>query len=89
PRPALRAVDAGHYRVCYANVWIAHKLEFLGESGTRFIPYRSVNRRMVESLRLGAMPGRKCFVDQRGNVRSLQPSEEMAFRRDTLRLAQP
>jgi hypothetical protein len=84
PRPALGVIRRDGYRVCYADVWIAHKLEFLSDSGVRFIPHRSVNRRMVESLRLGALPGPKCFVDLKGNVRTLSPGEETKLRLDTL-----
>ncbi|HEX6160683.1 MAG TPA: hypothetical protein VF111_10985, partial [Thermoanaerobaculia bacterium] len=84
PRPALRAVAEGRYTVCYANVWVAHKLEWLSDTGVRFIPYRSVNRRMVESLRLGALPGPKCFVDRNGGVHALTREQETALRLDTL-----
>jgi hypothetical protein len=76
PRPALREVATGQYTVCYANVWVAHKLEFLSDTNVRFIPYRSVNRRMVESMRLAALPGPKCFVDLNGHVRPLTKREE-------------
>lgn len=86
PRPALRVVEQRRYVVCYADVWIAHKLEFLTTAPTRFIPYRSVNRRMTESLRLAALPGPKCFVDLAGNVHTLTPREEAELRLDTLRL---
>ncbi|HEX7708265.1 MAG TPA: hypothetical protein VF701_17515 [Thermoanaerobaculia bacterium] len=84
PRPALREIAEGGYTVCYANVWVAHKLEWLSDTGVRFVPYRSVNRRMVESLRLGALPGQKCFVDRRGGVHALTAEQEMALRVDTL-----
>jgi len=88
PRPGLRAVADGHYTVCYADVWVAHKFEWLSNPHVPFIPYRSVNRRMSESLRLAALPGRKCFVDKAGNVRTLTPREEAEYRLDTLRLAE-
>lgn len=84
PRPALRDVAAGHYTVCYANVWVAHKLEWLSETNVRFIPYRSVNRRMVDSLRLAALPGPKCFVDLQGHVRPLTPREQTDLRIEVL-----
>lgn len=76
PRPALRDVAAGRYTVCYADVWVAHKLEWLSDTDVRFIPYRSVNRRMVESTRLAKLPGPKCFVDTNGRVRPLTKKEE-------------
>lgn len=84
PRPALQRIAEDGYVVCYADVWVAHKFEWLSESGVRFIPHRSVNRRMVESLRLAALPGRKCFVDLEGNVRDLSPQEQAALRLETL-----
>lgn len=84
PRPALEAIRRNRYTVCYANVWIAHKLEFLSDSPVRFIPYRSVNRRMVDSLRLGGLPGPKCFVELDGRVRTLSPAEANDLRIDTL-----
>jgi hypothetical protein len=84
PRPSLRAVAEGRYVVCYADVWIAHKLEWLSEPTVRFIPYRSVNRRMVDSLRLGALPGPKCFVDLQGNVHPLTARQQNDLRVETL-----
>jgi hypothetical protein len=84
PRPSLHALHDGGYTVCYANVWIAHKLEWLSEPTVRFIPYRSVNRRMVESLRLASTPGPKCFVDLDGHVRPLTQREERDARLDVL-----
>lgn len=80
PRPALRDVAAGGYTVCYADVWIAHKLEWLSDTNVRFIPYRSVNRRMADSLRLARLPGPKCFVNLQGHVRPLTKREEMELR---------
>jgi hypothetical protein len=84
PRPALAVIRRNGYSVCYANVWIAHKLEFLSDSGVRFIPYRSVNRRMVESLRVAGLPGRKCFVELDGRVRTVSDREAARLRVDTL-----
>lgn len=83
PRPALAAVDAGRYRACYANFWIAYKLEWLSTKGVEFIPYRSVNRTQVRSLRLASEPGRKCFVALDGRVHTLTPREEAFFREQT------
>ena len=88
PRPALDALRAGGYTVCYADVWVAHKLEWLSQPTVHVIPYRSVNRRMTESLRLAGTPGRKCFVDSAGNIRPLTSQEETQFRLETLRLIQ-
>lgn len=86
PRPALRAIDGGGYTACYADFWLAYKLEWLSDRGVPFIPYRSVNRTMRRSLQLAGAPGPKCFVDLHGNVRRLTPEEERAFQRDTERL---
>jgi hypothetical protein len=83
PRPALGAIE-GRFVVCYADMWVAHKLEWLSEPTVRFIPYRSVNRRMVDSLRLGAVPGPKCFVDLAGEVHPLDARQETALRVETL-----
>jgi hypothetical protein len=88
PRPSLAELQRGHYTVCYANVWIAHKLEWLSDPTVRFIPYRSVNRRMVESLRLASTPGPKCFVDLQGHVRPLTGREERELRLEVLWHAQ-
>jgi hypothetical protein len=85
PRPALRELADGGYRVCYADFWVAYKLEWLSRPTVHFIPYRSVNRHMTESLRLAALPGQQCFVDQQGNVRALTPEEPHRFRLDLLR----
>lgn len=87
PRPTLRALQANGHRVCYADFWVAYKLEWLSDRQTRFIPYRSVNRTITESLRLAALPGPKCFVGLDGTVRTLTADEAMRMRRDTLRLA--
>ncbi|HEX2835642.1 MAG TPA: glycosyltransferase family 39 protein [Thermoanaerobaculia bacterium] len=84
PRPALAAIDAGGYRACYADFWLAYKLEWLSSSGVEFIPYRSVNRTQVRSLRLASEPGRKCFVALDGRVRTLTPREEAFFRQQTV-----
>lgn len=84
PRPALREIAADGYRICYANVWVAHKLEWLSDPEVRFIPYRSVNRRMTESLRLAALPGKKCFVGVDGSVRAITPAEETELRLEVL-----
>jgi hypothetical protein len=84
PRPALREIKARGYAVCYADVWVAHKLEWLSDSGVRIIPYRSVNRRMVDSLGLASLPGSKCFIDHRGRVRTLREEEQAEMRLDLL-----
>jgi len=76
PRPTLVALKDGGYRVCYGEVWVAHKLEWISSPTVRFVPVRSVHRTLEQSLVLIRQPGRKCFVDNFGNVRALSPQEE-------------
>jgi hypothetical protein len=80
PRPALAAIDRGGYSVCYADFWVAYKLEWLSESGVKFIPHRSVNRTQKRSLMLADLPVTKCFVSSDGTVRRLSPEEERVLR---------
>jgi hypothetical protein len=86
PRPVLAQLDREQYPVCYADFWLAYKLEWLSDSGVQFIPYRSVNSTQVRSIRLSSAPGRKCFVALDGTVRTLTRSEEAALRADTIDL---
>lgn len=79
PRPTLAALKQGGYRVCYGEVWVAHKLEFLSDPTVRFVPVRSVHRTLAQSLRLIREPGPKCYVDNFGNVRRLGAAEESAW----------
>ncbi|HKR66955.1 MAG TPA: hypothetical protein VJZ00_24725, partial [Thermoanaerobaculia bacterium] len=71
PRPALAAIRQQHYAVCYADFWIAYKLEWLSDTGVQFIPYRSVDRTQRRSRQLARSPARKCFVESDGTVRPL------------------
>ncbi|HYC88405.1 MAG TPA: hypothetical protein VEO54_04270 [Thermoanaerobaculia bacterium] len=86
PRPVLAVLDRERYPVCYADFWLAYKLEWLSTSGVQFIPYRSVNSTQVRSLRLAAAPGEKCFVTLQGEVRRLSGSEQAELRADTIAL---
>jgi hypothetical protein len=86
PRPAIRQIEREGYRVCYADFWIAYKLEWLSDRRVAFIPYRSVNRTQTRSLRLAALPGKKCFVTSEGAVRELTPVEAARFEADTREL---
>jgi len=88
PRPALAQIDAAGYRVCYADFWIAYKLEWLSTSGVQFIPYRSVNRTQTRSLQLAAENGPKCFVSNDGIVHPLSSQEESRFRVETIAAVQ-
>ena len=76
PRPVLDELRRGGYRVCYGEVWVAHKLEWLSDPPVRFVPVRSVHRTLRRSLRAIHEPGPKCFVDNDGNVRRLSDAEE-------------
>lgn len=76
PRPVLATLRRDGYRVCYGEVWVAHKLEFLSDPTVRFVPVRSVHRTLAQSLHLIREPGAKCFVDNFGNVRRLSAAEE-------------
>ncbi len=79
PRPTLAALQTGGYRVCYGEVWVAHKLEWLSSPTVRFVPVRSVHRTLKQSLELIREPGPKCFVDNFGNVKALSPAEEAVW----------
>jgi hypothetical protein len=76
PRPTLAEIREGGYRVCYGEVWVAHKLEWLSEPTVRFVPIQSVHRTLLQSMRLIQEPGDKCHVDNDGNVRRLSAAEE-------------
>jgi hypothetical protein len=83
PRPTLRELKG--YRVCYGEVWVAHKLEWLSSPTVRFVPVRSVHRTLLDSLQLIREPGPKCLVDNDGRVTALTPQQE-AFWRDSVLL---
>ena len=76
PRPTLAGLRRGGYRVCYGEVWVAHKLEWLTRPTVRFVPVHSVHRTLPMSLGLIRTPGRKCYVDNDGRVKPLTPAEE-------------
>lgn len=84
PRPTLATLRAGGYRVCYGEVWVAHKLEWISSPTVRFVPVRSVHRTLEQSLTLIREPGRKCFVDNFGNVTALSPEQEAMWREHVL-----
>jgi len=75
PRPTLRAIDGAGYRVCYADYWLAYKLQWVSDERVRFIPFHSFDRNRAASRALAAEPGPKCFVDLRGGVRAMRPEE--------------
>lgn len=79
PRPVLATLKAGGYRVCYGEVWVAHKLEWISSPTVRFVAVRSVHRTLEQSLVLIRRPGPKCFVDNDGNVTALTPEQEAVW----------
>jgi hypothetical protein len=85
PRPTLAEIRRGGFRVCYGEVWVAHKLEWLSEPTVRFIPVQSVHRTLRQSLILMREPGGKCFVENNGHVRRLSPEKE-AYWASTVRV---
>jgi Dolichyl-phosphate-mannose-protein mannosyltransferase len=69
PRPTLRAIESAHYTVCYADYWLAYKLQWVSDERVRFIPWRSFDRNRAASRALAATPGPKCHVELDGRVR--------------------
>jgi len=68
PSPVLDTIRGGGYEICYADYWQAYQLQFLGDESVRFIPYLSRDRNPEETRELAGRPGRRCFVDAKGNV---------------------
>jgi hypothetical protein len=68
PRPTLRAIESQHYTICYADYWIAYKLQWVSDERVRFIPFRSLDRTRAVSKALHEAPGPKCYVDAAGRV---------------------
>lgn len=75
PRPILRAIEGRGYTICYADYWIAYKLQWVSEERVRFIPWRSLDRNRAMSRELVATPGPKCIVDIDGHVRAVTPAD--------------
>jgi hypothetical protein len=73
PRPVLATIEERGYTVCYANYWIAYKLQWLSGERVRFIVWRGYDRNRPESRRLKALPVRKCYVDHQGQVSEWRP----------------
>lgn len=73
PRPVLTEIEARGWRVCYADYWIAHKLEWVSEGRVAFIPFHAYDRNRERSRRLAAMPGTKCYVENDGRVHPFDP----------------
>ncbi len=75
PRLTLQAIEGKGYTICYANYWIAYKLQWVSEERVRFIPYLSFDRNRAASRALAAEPVPKCFVELDGSVRPMTPIE--------------
>jgi hypothetical protein len=75
PRPILRAIEEQGYTICYADYWIAYKLQWISEERIHFIPWRSLDRNRAMSRELMAAPGPKCFVDNDGRVRAVTSAD--------------
>ncbi|MGZ7031036.1 MAG: hypothetical protein ACXVIJ_03610, partial [Thermoanaerobaculia bacterium] len=74
PRPVIAAIDRGRFTVCYADYWIAYKLQWVTNERVRFIVWRGYTRNRAEAKALAAMPGPKCFVEKNGAVREAEPN---------------
>ncbi|HEX3107460.1 MAG TPA: hypothetical protein VHU41_00095 [Thermoanaerobaculia bacterium] len=68
PRPILANIEHAGYRTCYADYWLAYKLEWISDGKVRFIPFHSYDRTPAESRRRIAVPEPKCFVAKDGSV---------------------
>jgi hypothetical protein len=68
PRPIVANIERAGYRTCYAQYWLAYKLEWVSDGKVRFIPFHSYDRTPAESRRRIAAPDRKCFVAKDGSV---------------------
>jgi hypothetical protein len=79
PRPVIRAIDAQHYSICYADYWIAYKLQWVSDERIHFIPYHSLDRTRAASSILAATPRPKCYVDVQGKVSRFQPDPRDAM----------
>jgi hypothetical protein len=79
PRPVLRDIESQHYTICYADYWIAYKLQWVSDERVRFIPYRSLDRTRAASRALHAAPGPKCFVDKNGRVSGMPKAPARAL----------
>jgi len=68
PRPILANIERAGYRTCYADYWLAYKLEWVSDGKVQFIPFHSYDRTPAESRRRIAAPEPKCFVAKDGGV---------------------
>jgi hypothetical protein len=63
PRPVLAEIDRRGFTVCYADYWVAYKLELLSNERIQFIVHNGYDRTPNETRTLAALPVPKCFVD--------------------------
>lgn len=68
PRPRIAEIQSRGFAICYADYWVAYKLQFLSGESVRFIPWRSFDRNRRESERLRAVAEPKCSVTPEGLV---------------------
>ncbi|HEY2091759.1 MAG TPA: hypothetical protein VGJ81_07725 [Thermoanaerobaculia bacterium] len=68
PRPILAAIERQGYQTCYADYWLAYKLEWVSDGKVRFITWRGYDRTPAESRRRIAVPEPKCMVGKDGTV---------------------
>jgi len=68
PRPILANIERAGYRTCYADYWLAYKLEWISDGRVRFITWHSYDRTPAESRRRIASPEAKCLVAKDGSV---------------------
>jgi hypothetical protein len=69
----MATIEQRGYTVCYANYWIAYKLQWLSGERIRFIVWRGYDRNRPESRRLKALLVRKCYVDHQGQISDWKP----------------
>jgi hypothetical protein len=74
-RPTLHAIEAQGYTICYADYWLAYKLQWMSDERVRVIPFHSFDRSQAASRALAAAPGPKCYVDAAGRVRRFDPRD--------------
>jgi hypothetical protein len=68
PRPIVAAIERQGYRTCYADYWLAYKLEWVSDGKVRFITWRGYDRTPEESRRRIAAPEPKCMLGKDGTV---------------------
>jgi hypothetical protein len=75
PRRVLATIRSEGYRVCYADYWVADKLEWLANGDVHFITHPGYDRRTADTRRLTVLNVPKCFVEPNGRVRPVRPDD--------------